>query len=58
MISSFLACKWANDLLGSRGGANDMLLMGSTKQKQPVILEKEPDLAGDAGKKGGGVGRA
>jgi hypothetical protein len=35
-----------------------MLLMGSTKQKQPVILEKEPDLAGDAGKKGGGVGRA
>jgi hypothetical protein len=35
-----------------------MLLMGSTKQKQPVILEKEPDLAGDAGKKGDGVGRA
>jgi hypothetical protein len=35
-----------------------MLLMGSAKQKQPAILEKEPDLAGDVGKKGGGVGRA
>ncbi|KAM0892964.1 hypothetical protein ACQ4PT_025436 [Festuca glaucescens] len=56
---SFLACNWPNDLLlGSRGGANDMLLMGSAKEKQPAILEKEPELARDAGKKGGGVGRA